>query len=215
MVASYGSRRQAFSEAVDKTAPQRYRKGDTGFESFALIDAYGERGSAVCEAKTDLNFCLDNWHADKIEHRDPAAEAALAHKLIKATANGNEEKVQRLLTEEEATPNVYDANGGTPLHFTAYYNYPGIAKLLLKHKADVNAHETCTTDATPLHAAAVNGHAGMVSLLLAARAHPDALNAMGKTALDVATVRRRSAVEALLRPVTTPKVRCPGIRPCP
>merc|ERR1711904_95576 len=139
-----------------------------------------------CPAKTDLNFCLDKWRADKIDHRDPAAEAALAFKLIKATANGNEDKVRHLLTEEEATPNVYDANGGTPLHFTAYYNYPGIAKLLLRHKADVNAHETCTTDATPLHAAAVNGHDGMVSLLLAAKANPDAFNAMGKTALDVA-----------------------------
>merc|ERR1712224_373971 len=163
---------------------------------------------AMCSATNNLSFCLDKWRSDKIEHRDPAAEALLAHKLIKATVSGNTEKVHRLLIEEDADPKVYDANGGTPLHFTAYYNHPEIAELLLDHKADVNAHEKAKTDATPLHAAAANGHAGMVSLLLAARAQPDLMNAMGKTALDVATLRQRRSVEQLLKKVATPRIRC-------
>jgi len=188
---------------------------DTGFEFNARADAYAELGPAMCSATNKLNFCLDKWYSEKIEHRDPAAEALLAHKLIKATVSGDTAKVYRLLIEDDAIPNVYDANGGTPLHFTAYYNYPEVAALLLDHKADVNAHEKATTDATPLHTAAANGHAEMVSLLLASRAQPDAMNASGKTALDVATLRQRRSVEQLLRPVTTPRIRYAGIRPCP
>lgn len=72
-----------------------------------------------------------------------------------------------------------------------------VVKVLLQHKADVNA--VTSGRATPLIFAARSGDSDVVHMLLEAGADPNVRDADGKTALDYAVLMRRNAAAEELR----------------
>lgn len=93
------------------------------------------------------------------------------------------------------------AEGATCLSVAASQGKPGLLRLLLdsdKLGAAVNRPEA-QQGFTPLMLAARRGSKDCVELLLAAGADPSAVNAAGRSALDVATVNKRVAVAEVLQ----------------
>jgi TPR repeat protein len=86
--------------------------------------------------------------------------------------------------------NTHSGFLSTPLHSAAigcYTNearYVAVVKVLLGHRADVNAR--MRWNRTPLHCAALWGHPQILQVLLAAGADPTARDDNGYTALDLA-----------------------------
>lgn len=113
--------------------------------------------------------------------------------------------VLRALLNREGRPNLPKADihvvsdiGETPLHAAAWYNSRNTAEYLLDRKL-VSVNNTTDDKLTPLHMAAIQGHADMAELLLSRGAKLSARTHRGETPLDIALLRRRTAVEALLR----------------
>lgn len=112
---------------------------------------------------------------------------------------------------------IRNGQGWTPLHIAASKNLPAMVKLLLDHKADINARDY-TTGQTALFMAAVRGYcsflsiqfcffhsfipfrsyAFIVKLLLDRDANPAITNTKGKSALDKAASKGHTAVTQLL-----------------
>jgi len=67
------------------------------------------------------------------------------------------------VNEEELTSRA------TLLHYAAHHGHDNIVKLLIKHKANVNAKDV--RGYTPLYTASVNGHTSTASLLIDHGAH--------------------------------------------
>ncbi len=108
--------------------------------------------------------------------------------LRKAAMRGKSEVVDDLLGKGA---NVNYRKGGWPvLMFVAREGHTEVARILLRHGADVNAMSTLTGPtggATPLTVAAEHGHVDIVKLLLAHGADVNARNNHGSTALMYAT----------------------------
>ena len=86
--------------------------------------------------------------------------------------------------------------GETPMHLAARSNQIEIIKILLRHKAavDAKAHEK----QTPLHIAARLGNVEIVTLLLENKADPDAQTRDLYTALHIAAREGKEDVAAVL-----------------
>lgn len=82
--------------------------------------------------------------------------------LYMAASNGDIAKVQTLLNLR-ANPNV-DFEGTPALYSAAKEGHTEVVRLLLAHKADVNAKDDWTGN-TPLQTAQKNGHKDIVILL--------------------------------------------------
>jgi ankyrin repeat protein len=66
-------------------------------------------------------------------------ESANTHfPLHDAVLRADEDEVRRLLSEGSIDVNELDDLGNTALHWTAFGNYPVIARMLIEHGADVN-----------------------------------------------------------------------------
>ena len=61
--------------------------------------------------------------------------------MLEAARNGNEEKLQALLTPLNVNCHAEDGRKSTPLHLAAGYNRTRIVHLLLKYGADVQAKD--------------------------------------------------------------------------
>ena len=92
----------------------------------------------------------------------------------------------------------------TALHEAARFGRPGVAKLLLRSGAEVDARDG--EGRTPLHLAAATKHVvagrdypGVVSLLLESGADADAEDGAGKTPLMLAEEAGHTRVVELLR----------------
>ena len=103
-----------------------------------------------------------------------------------------EKTVQRVRTllEQRADPNARDWYGDEPLHLTAGDDDKiGITRLLLQHRADINAHDGTEDGWTPLHRAVIYQQVESVRLLIEKKAEVNKLNAFNKrhqTPLQVA-----------------------------
>ena len=125
--------------------------------------------------------------------------------LIRASANGDEQGVRRLLAAG-IDPNATDRYGETPLHFVALYGHETIARLLLAAGANPNAADQ--DGSTPLYLAASNGREATVPLLLAAGANPNTASRSGWTPLHAAAhYSRRAMVPLLLAAGANPTLR--------
>ncbi len=91
-------------------------------------------------------------------------------------------------------------DGTTPLMQAAYHGRVDVMNLLLRRGADPNARggAFCADSVTPLHRAAESGASDAARRLLDAGADRDALDAHGRTPLDVARHWNRGEVVAML-----------------
>jgi ankyrin repeat protein len=110
--------------------------------------------------------------------------------LLLAARAGAPPSLLGRLFERGADPNERQGDWNA-LTYVAHRGGADGARFLIARGVAVNAPGT-----SPLHAAAARGHADLVGLLLEAGADPDARDAEGRTARDVA----RGAAVALLRP---------------
>lgn len=125
----------------------------------------------------------------------------LEKKILWATGEGKAELVEEIL---QSNPNVHsavDSDGYTPLHRACYNNHVDIARLLIKHGADVNARTQYGW--TPLHSAVKWSNADAAALLLQHGSDVNALSDGQQTPLHVAaTVSncRETAMTLMLDP---------------
>ncbi|MDO5609650.1 MAG: ankyrin repeat domain-containing protein [Pseudomonadota bacterium] len=116
--------------------------------------------------------------------------------IYDAAVFGNFPSVRALLRQNPDLVNATDKYGFTPLHGGAGEHHFDMARLLIKHDADVNAKND--QGITPLHLAA---HPEIVDILLANGANLEARSAIGRTPLHVATEHPESndVMASLLR----------------
>ncbi|MBU1043580.1 MAG: ankyrin repeat domain-containing protein [Candidatus Omnitrophica bacterium] len=121
--------------------------------------------------------------------------------LHMAAINGNEE-ITRMLLEQGAMVDgkIHSAYCPlTPLMQCCYQSgNPGVVRLLVNYRANVNAINP-SNQFTPLIYAAAYGHLEAVKILLEANADINARDNKGKTATDYAQQYKRTEVLALLR----------------
>lgn len=127
----------------------------------------------------------------------PAAGLDPDLRLIEAVKRGDQAAVKSLL-REHAPVNAAAGDGSRALHWAAYEDNLGIAKLLIAAHADVNA-STRLQGLTPLFMACQAGNAAMIELLVSKGANPNQANPLGTTPLMVAASSGSvKAVEALI-----------------
>jgi len=84
-----------------------------------------------------------------------------------ACGDGNIEKVQELLQNEQININWQDnRDSTTPFHIACQNGHIEIVKLLLNDKRIIDINVLDKTDKTPLSVACWNGHVEVVKLLL-------------------------------------------------
>lgn len=94
---------------------------------------------------------------------------ALSIDLFDAAGRGDEAAARACLDADPTALSARHPTGGTALHFAAANNRLGVAALLVRAGADVNAVDP-TLGVTPLHFALMRGAAPMAELLLDAGA---------------------------------------------
>src|SRR5687767_11062910 len=94
------------------------------------------------------------------ESRTPAE---LGDDIRREAAAGNVSEVRAMLKRDPSLVKQVDAFGATPLHAAATKGNVEVIKLLLEHKADVNAR--ALGGLTPLHAAVSSNQPGAVVVL--------------------------------------------------
>jgi ankyrin repeat protein len=117
--------------------------------------------------------------------------------LHEAAFNGKLAKVKALI---KANPDRVNSHASyaeqTPLHIAAEFGHMDVAKLLLAHKADVEAMAHGSW--TPLLNAVFGGHKDMVELLLANKADVNHQEDAGRSPLHVAAENGYTEIAALL-----------------
>lgn len=103
--------------------------------------------------------------------------------LIAATWKADSAAVVRLLLERGADPLAVRTNGDGALHWVASGE---VAKLVVTAAGPTGLAARYLFDQTPLHVAVENGRADVVRVFLVAGADPAALDARGRTPLDLA-----------------------------
>lgn len=120
------------------------------------------------------------------------AEEEEGEDTLHSTASAGDVEALKRLLEAGANPDEGDEEGRTALHFACGYGELDCAKALIAAKAslDIVDHNKNTA----LHYAAGYGQAASVTLLLESGADRAALNADGKTALEVAQLNDQEDV---------------------
>jgi ankyrin repeat protein len=118
--------------------------------------------------------------------------SAADHRVVDA-ARGQDWRQVRALLNQHADPNIRSEDGSTALLWTAHWNDPDIAGVLLRAGADANAANDF--HATPLAEACTNGSAALVTLLLKSGANPSSRIATGETPLMMCS--RSGSAEAV------------------
>ena len=98
--------------------------------------------------------------------------------------------------EARVSPEIYNEHGWTPLILAAFSGHDEIITLLIKHRANIQAHDLLGN--TALHWAADAGHASSARLLIEHHAAIDACNHSGLTPLAQAAIQRHLEVVLLL-----------------
>ena len=104
--------------------------------------------------------------------------------IMMACQWGDEKAVRNYLCDAAWMAKATDANGMTPLHVAALWGHVGIAEMLLRHRAEVNACNKAGM--TPLHGAAMAGHEDVVAFLAQHGADTNARDTLGNTPLHFA-----------------------------
>ncbi|XP_037071264.1 ankyrin repeat and SAM domain-containing protein 1A-like [Pollicipes pollicipes] len=112
-----------------------------------------------------------------------------------------ETEVVALLMAHEASVNLADHRGSTPLHLAAWTGNVEVVRTLITHGPGIANVDCVNKDhETPLHSACQYGHTPVVRLLLEHCCDAAVPNCRGETPLDLAAqYGRLEAVELLVR----------------
>lgn len=165
----------AFFEAV---------KGGNAARVKEMVSADGSLVNAKTEAGVSAVLTAV-YHGHK-EVADLLVARGATLTIFEACAAGEEERIERLLAEEESTVNGYSDDGWTPLHLASFFGHAKAAELLLAHDADVTARSRNSTGNTPLHAALAANRKMVAGLLVGHGADVNATDAQGWRPLHLA-----------------------------
>jgi ankyrin repeat protein len=105
--------------------------------------------------------------------------------VFAAASSGDVAAVRAAIEAQPRLVRQKEWRGNTLLHDAVEKGQGPVVRLLLEHKADVNARNS--NGFTALHSAAQNGDLDMIKLLLSKGARRDAVDDRGRTPRDVAT----------------------------
>jgi ankyrin repeat protein len=118
--------------------------------------------------------------------------------VFEAAASGDEPRLAALLDADPALALARSSDGGTALHFAAFFSRPGCAQRLIDAGADVHAVAPAFGNVTPLHSAIAAGSEPIAAMLIEAGADPHARQTGGYTPLHGAAFHGLAATAGLL-----------------
>ncbi|MDQ2773872.1 MAG: ankyrin repeat domain-containing protein [Acidobacteriota bacterium] len=179
-----------------KSFHEQVKRGDLGgvrsvlAEEPALLDVTNEAGQSA--------FLLAKYYGQK-ETADYLLSLNPRLDVFNACVAGLTERVLSEVDGDGALLSAHNTDGWTPLHLTAFFGHPEIAKGLINRGADVNARSTNAMRNTPLHAAVAGRRVELIKSLLECGADVNARQEGGWTALHgAAQSGDREIVEYLL-----------------
>jgi ankyrin repeat protein len=130
---------------------------------------------------------------------EPLLASAPPLDVFEAATLGRADRLATLLDADPSCAHAWSSDGGTALHFAAFFKQPGCARLLLERGADASVHARGFGHAAPLHSAAASRSHEIVRMLLDRGAPVDDTQEGGWTALmSAAHSGDRELVELLL-----------------
>jgi ankyrin repeat protein len=114
---------------------------------------------------------------------DPLLASAPPPDVFEAASLGRVERLGELIGADPSCVHAWSGDGGTALHFAAFFRQPACARLLLERGADVSVHARGFGNVAPLHSAAASRSHEIVALLLDHGAPIDDVQQGGWTAL--------------------------------
>jgi uncharacterized protein len=132
---------------------------------------------------------------------DTARRLAVGTELdvFEAAALGEVERLRELLEANPALAQARSEDDFTALHYAAFFDGPGTARLLVDNGADVNAFADNELGVRPLNSAAAAGQREVAAILLKHGADPNAPTRGGFSPLDAADANGDEKLAALLR----------------
>lgn len=176
--------------------------------SFDAKNCYGWTPlmTAACYGHVKIVVILIQYKADIFARNDLGATA-----LDSAARSGHIQVVGLLIdASSDCQWQCLSDNCLTALLNACHHGHEHVVKLLLDKRTDVN-YKDSITGWTPLMFASLNGHISVVQALCEYGADADAMNNLHQTALDIASRRQRTDVEAYLERKTTKRPQLTGI----
>jgi ankyrin repeat protein len=118
-----------------------------------------------------------------------------AQGIFDACRKGDTSAIKVMIKVNPDTVNCRNEGGFTPLIIAGYRGQMDVVKLLLKHKADVNA---ASGEGTVLMGACFKGNVELAALLIANRADVNGANDLGTTPLMYAILSQKIELIKLL-----------------
>lgn len=148
-----------------------------------------DRDSTIADSQTGNGVSLlmlamyfrQNVLAEKI-----ASKKEQSLTIHEAAAIGDSCQVKKILSAGHDHIKQFSNDGFTALHLAAFFDHPGVARILLANGADCDQPTANEQKICPLHSAAASRSERMVRILLAAGADPNLQQTGGFTALHSA-----------------------------
>jgi uncharacterized protein len=119
--------------------------------------------------------------------------------VFEAASLGKIERLRELLGADPALAQARSDDDFTALHYAAFFDGPDAARMLVEHRADVNAFADNELGVHPLNSAAAAGRREVAAILLEHGADPNAPTRGGFSPLDAALENGDQELASLLR----------------
>lgn len=197
----------AFSGAANRELQNELfeaaKKGDWNSLNAAIEKGADPRG------RTLLHWAAGEGHIDDVkrfikEGADTEAKDKSGWTPLALAAFAGKVDTVRLLIEQGANLEVKDTGSNTPLHLAATAGYEEVVKILIENGVDLEAKND--KGETALFNAVTNYRKPeLVKFLLKQDADMEINNQQGKTALNMATERKREALDMAKKEKPTPE----------